>query len=130
VVILIDSREQRPLEFNHPYKDGFRPPIVFERKSIPDLFGTMGKGYKRFRREIDRALEMDVKLVILVEGGMSRVLKGHRHSQMAGISILRKMLTLWIKYGLDFHFLKDRDEMALFISEYFCSIGRMKGNRK
>ena len=70
MIVLIDTREQQPLEFDHKFiegiemtklevgdyavkfKDGYSPLYFFERKSIGDLFGTMGKGYKRFKREI------------------------------------------------------------------------------
>jgi len=83
VIILCDTREQNPLEFNHPYvegtervalsvgdycvrfKDFHQPLIFFERKSIPDLFGTMGKDYKRFRKEIQRSKESKSELIIM-----------------------------------------------------------------
>ena len=146
--ILIDSREQRELEFSHPYitgtervtlkvgdycceyTDGFRPPVIFERKSIGDLFGTLGKGHKRFKREIEKSNVLSVKLILIIEGSFTHLLKGYKHSRLQGITVIRKLFTLWIKYGLCFVLVKDRKEMSQYITEYYCSIGRIKGKRK
>ena len=67
MTIIIDNREQKPLEFSVPTKrgtlavgdyraefsDGSVSQVVFERKSINDLYGTLSKGYSRFKREIE-----------------------------------------------------------------------------
>lgn len=148
MIILIDTREQKPLEFPYEYveetnrvtlkvgdysclyKDNYVPQIIFERKAIGDLFSTMGQGYGRFKRELETAKELNIKLILVIEGSITKIIKGTSHSSLKGISILRKLLTLWIKYGLDFHCFRNREEMSLFIYEYFCSIGRLKVKRK
>jgi len=140
--ILIDSREQAPLEFESPtitetpkvalkvgdygcrYKNGYEPPVYFERKSIADLFSTLGGGYPRFKRELLRAKDNAYHLILIVEGSIGKVLKGAKYSSMAGSSILKKMFTLWIKYDLIPVFCKDREEMSRFIIEYYEAIGR------
>ena len=38
-----------------------------ERKSVPDLIGTLSSGLERFKNEINRAAEEDAYMVILVE---------------------------------------------------------------
>ncbi len=142
--IIVDTREQKPLDFvSHlvtevisckidvgdyacQYSDGFVPNIVFERKGLGDLFGTMGKGYDRFKKELKRAQGEKTKVVLLIEAPLARVIIGYKHSTMPGMSVLRKLMTLWVKYGLEFHCFRDRDEMALFILEYFTSIGRLR----
>ena len=147
MIILIDTREQLPLDFNHlyitetqskglkvgdygcQYVDGYIPPVFFERKSLGDLFGTMGKGYPRFKRSLLRAKELKFKLILLVEATLTKVLKGYTHSTMTGISIVRKLMTLQIKYDMDFQFCKDRGEMSRYITEYYCALGRLKGKR-
>lgn len=146
--ILIDSREQRPLEFSHAYitgvvskglvcgdymvmfKDGYVMPLSFERKALGDLFSTLTSGYKRFKKEIVRAREAKVKLVIVIEGSLNRILKGAPHSTVAGITILRKLITLWMRYGVEFHWFTTREEMALFIVETFCKGGREHVEKK
>ncbi len=145
--ILIDSREQKPLEFDFPYveeirveklevgdytveyNDGYRPPVIFEKKSIPDLYGTLGKGHKRFKKEIAKAKDMNIKLILIIEGTLSKVLKGYEHSTLSGISIVRTVFSLWLRYGLTPVFCKDRAEMQTFIYNYYTSIGRLKGRK-
>ena len=91
MVIVIDSREQVPLDFTVggsvsrvetrgvPFGDywcefegGQEMPICWERKSIPDLFGTLTSGMERFKREIARANENNFKMIIAIEGTGAR----------------------------------------------------------
>ncbi len=151
MVILQDSREQNPLEFpksRYPYVenvrvekldvgdymveyiDGYRPKVSFERKNLQDLFSTLTSGHKRFKKEIERAKDNDIQLILVIEGTMSRVLNGSDYSTVKGIKILRVLITMWLRYGLSFMFFKGRDEMSKFIYEYFCGIGRIKGNKR
>ena len=142
MIILQDSREQNPLEFNHPYitkveirkldigdyncqfTDGYIPPVYFERKSLADLFQTFGQDYSRFKKEILRAKELNYTIVIIIEGSFTRILKGYERSMVEGISILRKLFTLWIKYGIHFVCCKNREEMAEYIAEFYSAWGR------
>ena len=68
--MLMDKREKIGLIFSHPdiratilhhlnvgdycicFHDGHIPSVVFERKSVGDLFGTLTGGYDRFKKEI------------------------------------------------------------------------------
>jgi ERCC4-type nuclease len=147
IIIITDSREQTPLDFPYEFVseikveklpvgdygcefvNGYRPPVSFERKSKGDLFNTMGRGYARFKREIELAKELNIRLIIIIEATMTSVLKGFEKSDLSGISIIRKLMTLLIKYNVYPVFCKDRDEMGLYIYEFFSSIGRltMKG---
>jgi len=142
VIVLVDTREQNPLQFDHPYvegtqkvtlnvgdycvrfKDAHQPLIFFERKSIPDLFGTMGKGYKRFRREIQRCQEKKAELIVIIEGTVTDILRGTKYSQIDGLRILRTILSVWDKYKVVSVFCRDRKEMATFIAEYYCAYAR------
>lgn len=148
MIILRDTREQKPLEFPYPYvtgvekatlkcgdygcrmEDGYVVPVYFERKGISDLYGTLGKGHKRFKRELLRAEELGIKLIIIVEGSLGAVLKGYKHSTLSGISVIRQLFSFWVRYGVVPVFCKDREEMGFYIYEYFASVGRMKGKRK
>jgi len=142
MIIIQDTREQRPLKFDHEYvtavrkvkldagdygcefKYGFVPPVFFERKSIPDLFGTLGKGYKRFKNEIVLAEELGLKLVIIIEGSLTKVLEGTKYSKMDGRTVVRKLYTLWLKYDIPFVCCTNRKECSFYICEYYASIGR------
>lgn len=142
MTILVDSREQLPLIFTHEYvtetiimplpcgdyscqyKQGWQCPVVFERKTISDLFGTLGKDYERFKREIEKAKELGIQMIIIIEGTLGEVLWGTPHSMRDGISVVRQLFTLWIKYNILPVFCKNRSEMAEYITHYFMAIGR------
>ena len=142
MIILIDTREQRELEFNHPYidsiervkldfgdyavrfKDGFIPPVYIERKSLGDLFGTMTSGYARFKKELQRAQEAKATLKLMIEANFSEVLFGYEHSRFEGISMIRKLMTLRVRHGIVFHCFNNRQEMTTYIIELFISLGK------
>ena len=143
IKILVDSREQKQLSFiglenvdsvekrkldigdySVEYNNGYIPGLVFERKSISDLFGTMGKGYKRFKKEMERAERSGTLLIIIIEGTRSDVAKGHKYSKIKGKSIIKKLVTLFIRHGVWFVYCKNRKEMALYIVDIFNGIGR------
>lgn len=147
MILLIDTREQNPLQFSHPYisaterqtlivgdyqvcyKDGYIPPVAFERKSIADLFGTMTQGYKRFKRLMEKANDHHISLILIMENSYTTVSNGYCRSEYSGKSMIKKLMTLWLKYDLVPVFCRNRTEMADYIVEYFCAIGRLKGKR-
>lgn len=106
------------------FKDGTIPPVRFERKSLGDLFGTMTSGYPRFKRELVRAKEQGLDIVLIVECPMLTVLSGYSRSQFPGESMVQKLFTLMIRYRLPVVFCKNRQEMAAYIRGYFEAIGR------
>lgn len=83
--IIVDSREQTSLKLAVPteilglkvgdYALKNNPNnIVIERKGLGDFCGTLGKGYDRFCRELDRAVKSDTYVVILVESDINSAL--------------------------------------------------------
>ena len=103
---------------------GARPPVIFERKSLADLFGTMTSGYQRFKREMLAAKRQGWTLILIVEASMTDVYNGFTHSSLSGQSCVQKVFTLWLRYGLRPVFCQDRDEAAAFIVETYEAIGR------
>ena len=142
LVLIIDSREQAPLIFREgvfeksivralPVGDygcevnGKLIPIIGERKSLQDLFSTLGsKNYERFRREIHKAKELNIKLVLLIEGTMREVAVGYERSTFDGNSMLKKLAMLYVKYDLEYHFCSDRREMSRRIEDTFEAVQR------
>jgi ERCC4-type nuclease len=146
--LFIDTREQIPLEFmvdgnvsevirtKLPYGDYFGGwedksgqfveffPVCFERKSLGDLYGTLGAGMERFKREIERAKEDGFKLIIIVEGCLTEVEKGYKHSSIKGESILKTLFTLWVKHDIPHILCNDRNDMMTTILHMFDAIGR------
>lgn len=61
---------------------GLTDRIAVERKSVADLYGTLGRGRQRFRAEFDRLAELDVAAVV-VEATFTDIIKRPpEHSRM------------------------------------------------
>ena len=86
VEVLVDTREQQPLEFNKSkilkldfgdYTLGgtnFSNTFV-DRKSAGDFLSTFGGQVDRFRREMQRCLELDSYMYIVVEKSINAIEK-------------------------------------------------------
>lgn len=141
--IIVDTREQRPLPFRAEgiitqvrhealdagdyaceFEDGKRAEVVFERKSLSDLFGTMTSGYKRFKAEMERAKAAGTELVVVVEASVAQVALGAEHSTVSGESIVTKLFTLRERYGLETVFVRSRDEATYYMMHRWMAIGR------
>jgi len=156
-VILCDTREQKRLEFAHPdiaftkkhklevgdycirFMDGSVPAVIFERKGIGDLFGTLTGDYDRFKAEIIRAKDSGITLILVIEGSFSKVMKGYKYFNprnpdtkvhMDGLRIIRILFSLYVRYGVIPVFCKDREEMQNYIVEYYLAIWRKKQGQK
>jgi ERCC4-type nuclease len=145
--ILQDTRETKPLDFGTTgcpvttkkldvgdyaveFKDGYVPPVRFERKALGDLFGTMGGGYKRFKKKMIEAQTSNLRLIIIIEVPLSRVLKGYEHSSIEGLSLVYKLFTLWIKHGVMTVYCRNRTEMKDYILHTFIAYGKEYLRRK
>lgn len=131
--ILVDTREQKPLSFLEetsvevlPYGDycaafsgDTRSSTFFERKSIGDLYGTMSKGYERFKKEMAKAKANNDKLIIIVEGTFLDVLQGYKHSLRNPSTILKQLFTIRVRHGVETVFCSSRNEMARYIVHYY-----------
>ena len=144
MIVLSDSNEQLPLEFDHPYitevrkiklktadyqalyTNGEISSYVVERKSISDLFGTLTGGMVRFKKEIQRSIEDKQIFVLAIEGTFQDILSGHNYSAKKGNQIIKTIFTLWRKYGVHFVFCSSRTEMAEFITHLFLWCGQNK----
>lgn len=136
--VVIDTREQNPLEFKRSKNfegtvtkklnvgdysiEGFEDRIAVERKSAIDLFGTLGKGHKRFQKELERAKKLDY-FCIVVEEPFSLVLnqsfEDAHYSKMKGYVVVAIIFTLKFKYGIDTVFCSNRYEASLYIRNLF-----------
>lgn len=133
MTILIDTREQRPLKFSGPSKrvclsvgdysavfgGRHKCDTAFERKSIGDLFGTLSKGYPRFKREIDRAKAQKLQVIILIEGTMQQVANGYFHSRRRGDSVVWQLETIMERHQVAHKYFVNRRAMAKYIEDFF-----------
>lgn len=131
LTIIEDSREQNPLDFSGfrgvnvvrqglktgDYSvQGYEDKICFERKSIPDLVGTLIGGHTRFLREMDRMKDFEVKY-ILVEHTAGTV---YRYCERHGVEykfdiIIQSLLAYAYHYQVRVRFCKNREDMAKYI---------------
>ena len=85
--IIIDSREQTPLRFSNlptvfstlPSGDysvlGLENDFTIERKSIPDLVGSLTTGRDRFMRELQRVLAYPFRRLLII-GSEDQIRRG------------------------------------------------------
>lgn len=131
--IIVDSREQRPLTFGCDwerkglpvadygcsFKDNHLHQVLFERKSVADLYGTLTQGYDRFRRMFQKAESKNFKVIIAIEGSKEKVLAGYKHSARDPESIIKQLETINTKYGVSHIFFPSRIAMQNYIVDYY-----------
>lgn len=82
----VDTREQKPFEMPNAvvtkldigdYAAGgrFFDNVFCDRKSVSDFIGTMSGGFERFEREVQRSVETDAFLYVIIEGSREDVRK-------------------------------------------------------
>jgi len=116
-VIIIDSREQRPYTFRSIGPDfpqtktsglktgdysliGFENEICIERKTLADLFGSMGSGRKRFEKEIMRMSKMSYAGLVLESPLTNIFINPPPRSKMNPRAVFRSLISWSIKYNI------------------------------
>lgn len=101
--------EARPMSPPHP-----RPWFALERKSLGDLFGTVGAGRERFKRELRSLAEYDYAALI-IEAAADAVLAGpvrrftpHGQRQLHPNAVLGSLKSWAGKYALRVFFCDGR----------------------
>lgn len=130
--IVVDTREQKPLwdkgiirkalKVGDYSIEGQEEKIAIERKSAGDLFGTLGGGHARFKKELAKALEYDY-FAIVVEAPYDTLLKkdfpGGYNSRMKGFVVMSILFTIHVKYGIPVFMASNRVEAKHIIKELF-----------
>ena len=143
MIILVDSREQAPLDFQVSgnvskvetigllfgdyqamLENGTPVPIAFERKSAQDLFSTLTHGVDRFKREVERDNKHKFQLYLIIENSLSEILSGVGYSKVEPDSLVKTIFTFKVKYGIEPIFCNNRNEMKRYILETFEAFGR------
>lgn len=137
ITIVIDTRENCPLKFNYPievatlnfgdYCSGdleSSANIYVERKSPNDFISTLGFGYERFKREIERAAESKAYLIIMVEESLDKMLEFTKlgilpkQAKVKESFIFHNVRELCQTYSnIQFVFAKNRDNAASLIEK-------------
>jgi ERCC4-type nuclease len=143
VGIVIDTREQRPLDFSHlpgvtvsqgsllsgDYSiPGLEEHFAVERKSLDDLAGSLTSDRDRFRRELHRLRGFSFAR-LLVEGDIS-VIEAHRYrSKASPRSILASLSAFEVEFNVPVVFIRDRQAAATWLarSAWYFLRARSKG---
>ena len=153
LIILEDTRETKPLNFSRfkhvdytqsqclPVGDyacvingGSLSNVYFERKSKGDLWGTMTSGYKRFKVEYNKSIELGIKLVLIIEAPIEDIASGftynsgngiYKPSKVAGSSMCKKLETLRVKHGLEVVYCNGQKGMRRYIYERWLAEARL-----
>lgn len=129
MTIIVDTREQLPINFKEGTKTmasalncgdyttpALRKTFVIERKSPSDLYGTLLADHARFRREILRAFDKRLTLVVFVECSEARFFakdyEGGAWQNYPAESLRKIIRTVSKKYGIKFYWFEHRAAMA------------------
>jgi len=139
-VLTVDTREQDQL-FKRPLKGlvtvrdtltvgdysvrGFEACIGVERKSIADLYGSLGKGRERFKRELE-ILQFYDRRWLFVEGTEQETLQWQEYSQMHPNSIRQALVSIEIRYGIPIYFFQYRKDMERKLLDLFVKYYKVK----
>jgi ERCC4-type nuclease len=118
-VLVVDTREQTPL-FQPNSKPwiiqsalktgdysvkGFENLIVIERKSLSDLFSSLGKERERFKKELKR-MEKFVWKGLLIEGSERDILSCQEYSGMHPNAVYHSLSSIEVRYGVHIYYAK------------------------
>jgi ERCC4-type nuclease len=125
LTIIIDTREQNPFLFTSiipapatvvstlqtgDYSlQGYENQITVERKSLNDLFSTVGKGRKRFEAELQRMVEYRFAAVVVEADWLTVLRKPPTRSRLNPKTIYASVIAWQIRYGVHFWFCPNRE---------------------
>jgi ERCC4-type nuclease len=117
-LILIDSREQRPFEFDRSIRcalptgdysiSGFADRVGIERKSKADAYSSIGHARERFHRAVERLAALDYGAIV-IESTLPGFLIPPAHSQVSPQAALGTYLAWSVRYRLPVFFAGNHD---------------------
>jgi len=129
--IIIDTREQKPfklpgavtrtLKTGDYSLDGLDDKVCIERKSKSDLFGSLGQGRERVKREFERMADFDYAAIV-IEASLADLLTPPPYSQMNPRAVINTLVSWSIKYGVHVYFAgcrRNAGTLALRILEQY-----------
>lgn len=88
---------------------GMEELVTIERKSIHDLFGTLGKGRRRFENELKRMKKTMKWFGMMIEGCEDKVMRKQEYSTMVVNQIYHAVSSFEIQ-GLHIYYAKTKDD--------------------
>lgn len=108
-------------------------PVRIERKSLSDLFSSFsGDNYRREKEKIERARAGCIRYIVAIESSCSEVRKGCSYYkggqihqvQKDGLSQIRQIETVSMRYGVEIRYCSGRDDMAFMVQEILMTYVR------
>jgi len=127
-MLVVDTREQKPL-WKRGVKvhklnagdysiEGYEDKIAIERKSLSDAYSTALSGHQRFKKELERAKDLDY-FAIVIEGNFKQFIhkgfKGASFTRVSGFQICKIYFSWSIKHNIPIFFCDDRNHSKIAI---------------
>jgi len=77
---------------------GYEHRLAVERKSLADLYGTLGKGRERFERELERLARFDFAAVVIEATWPEVCAEPPPHAQLPPKTVFRSILAWSVRY--------------------------------
>jgi len=133
MLILVDTREQRPYDFLSQAGDietakatlplgdysleGFTHKVALERKSLPDLVMCLGVERERFAREMLKASALE-SFAVVIEATWQQLLDGKYRSNLNPASAVASIQAFMSRYRVPFFFTGTRENGEAFVAGY------------
>lgn len=143
--IIVDTREQRPLDFSNLHIrgvpslaverrkldegdysiEGLTDKVFIERKSAQDLYGTLFQGRERFERELERVAAKDYEhRYLVIEStpfGFAQYMEWHRNMKQFN-SAFSSLMTWAERYKLKVRWCRNPADCADYVARLALKI--------
>jgi len=131
-IILIDTREQLPLTFRcesrretlpvgdyglESFSDWTCPRFIVERKSLDDLCQSLGRGRRRFMREIEKMRQFSFAAIV-IEGVPEQIELAQYRSRIPPTSVFGTLDAIAVRTGIHVCWCGSPDGAARQIESY------------
>jgi len=128
--IIIDSREQKPYTFRGletitsgmivgDYTVLGKEQYIIERKATPlEIHGNFTKGRERFYNELNRAIDSNIKMLILMEFSLADLHKKTRYARINAQMLVNTLTSINLKYGFPYVFAGTRSQAQWFANKF------------
>lgn len=135
-LIAIDTREQRPLDFDGfetvrrkldagdyglQLPDGSLGSVAVERKSHSDFWGSMSTGRARFERCVQRLAKLDRAAIVIECSLTSLCISPAQVKQVSAASTIGGIISWSVQYGLPVWFADNRVLAARIVLRVLAS---------
>jgi len=110
------GQEIRKLDVGDYTVEGLENILMIERKTVGDLWGTLGAtdNYKRFLKEMERAKNHKLKFLI-IEGTLADIDSGYTYSKVNANNIHAKLISLQVKHNVHVIFAGRMDRARAYV---------------